>query len=113
MAEIASNVNFVEPMEPQDFSKPFSIAWRAKASLNVTEWMLLVGAEDGDWDIMSADTGERTRAAIDISDMSPLPQRIYARLRFAVYDPNRRKGNETDGEDMWYITPDPFEIHKK
>jgi hypothetical protein len=106
MDPLAANVTFTEPFEPQDFSRPFSIAWRSKQGIDVTEWILLVGTSDGDWDIMSADTGERTRAAIDISDMSPLPQRIYARLRYAVYDPDQ-------GQDVWYTTLHPFEINKK
>ena len=113
MEEAAPNVTFLEPLEPQAFSDPLSIVWTSKQNLHVTEWMLLVGTSDGDWDIMCANTGERTRAAIDISDMSPLPQRIYVRLRYAVYDPAFRKADETNGQDRWYTTLVPFEINKK
>jgi hypothetical protein len=113
MVELETNIRFLEPLEPQVFSAPFSIAWMSKQNLHVTEWMLLVGTSDGDWDIMSANMGEGTRAAIDISDMSPLPQRIYARLRYAVYDPDHRKSDEKEGQDKWYMTLVPLEINKK
>ena len=106
MENLRTDVMFLEPKEPQVFSGPFSIAWGSKHHLHVTEWMLLVGTEDGNWDIMSANTGERTRAAIDISDIRPLPRHIYARLRYAVYE-------EAYGQDRWYITLVPFEISKK
>ena len=113
MIELESNIRFLGPLEPQVFSAPISIAWMSKQSLPVTEWMLFVGTSDGDWDIMSANMGERTRAAIDFSDMSPLPQRIYARLRYAVFDPDHREAEEKDGQDRWYITLAPLEITKK
>lgn len=113
MDELGTNVMFLEPLEPQVFSGSFSIAWMSKQNLHVTEWMLLVGTSDGDWDIMSANMGDRTRAAIDISDMSPLPQSIYARLRYAVYDPDHRNIDEPKGQDKWYITLVPLEINKK
>ena len=113
MIELETNVRFLEPSEPQVFSAPFSIAWMSKQSPRVTEWMLLVGTSDGDWDVMSANIGERTRAVIDISDMSPLPERIYARLRYAVFDPDHRKADEKDGQDRWYMTLVPLEINKK
>jgi len=113
MVELETNIRFLEPLEPQVFSAPFNIAWMSKQNLRVTEWMLLVGTSDGDWDIMSANMGERTRAAIDISDMSPLPQRLYARLRYDVYDPDHRKSDEKDGQDRWYITLVPLEINRK
>jgi hypothetical protein len=114
MEELGNFIELTAPSQPPVFSGPFSIAWKNnKQSVNVREWMLLVGTSDGDWDIMSASMSDRTRAAIDISDMDPSPQRIYVRLRYAVYDPDHRKPDEDDGEDRWFITPVPFEINKK
>jgi len=104
MDELGANVWFLKPDVAQDFSGPFSITWKSKQNLDVTEWMLLVGTSDGDWDIISANMGDRTRTAIDISDITPLPERIYARLRYAVYD------NQSE-QDRWYIMLTPFEIN--
>jgi hypothetical protein len=111
MEEIGAFIQLTEPSQPPVFSAPFSIAWKnTKASVEVIEWMLLVGKVDGDWDIMSASMGDRTRAAINVSDISSL-QHISVRLRYAVYDPDHRNPGEDDGENMWFIT-DEFKIIK-
>lgn len=106
MDELGTNVWILKPDVAQDFSGPFSITWQSKQNLHVTEWMLLVGTTDGDWDIMSANMGDRTRAAIDISDLDLLEPYIIVRLRYAVYD-------EQSEQDRWYIMLAPFKIHKK
>ena len=107
------DIRFILPLEPQMFSRPFSIAWESRSGLTIAESMLLVGTSDEDWDIMCAYTGTRNRCAIDISDMNPQPQRIIARLRYAIYDPDHREAKEKDGENKWYITLVPLEINNK
>ncbi len=107
------DIRFIVPLEPQMFSRPFSIAWESRSGLTIDESMLLIGTSDGNWDIMSANTGTRNRCAIDISDMDPLPQRIIARLRYATYDPDHHEKNEKDGENKWYVTLAPLEINNK
>jgi hypothetical protein len=107
------DIRFIVPLEPQTFSHPFSIAWESRPGLDIAESTLLVGTSDDNWDIMSANMGTRNRAAVDISDMNPQPERIIARLRYAVYDPDHHKANEKAGENKWYITLVPLEIHNK
>jgi len=109
------DITFIMPQDPeqQDFSRPFSIAWKSRAPGTINEAVLLVGTSDGDWDIMSASVGTRDRAAIDVSDMNPPPQQLFIRLRYAVYDPYHRTKEEKHGQDKWYITPTPFVISQK
>lgn len=108
------DIKFIAPLEPQLFSRPFSIAWESGPGILIAESMLLVGTEDGNWNIMSAYMGtRRNRGAIDISDMNPQPQRIFVRLRYAIYDPERHHHDEEGGENRWYMTLVPFEIYPK
>jgi hypothetical protein len=107
------DIRFIVPREPQLFSRPFSIVWESRPGLTIAESMLLVGTSDGNWDIMSANMGTRKRGAIDISDMNPQPQRVIARLRYAIYDPDHHDAHEKYGENKWYITLAPLEIHNK
>lgn len=107
------DIRFIEPLGPQMFSRPFSIAWESRSSLTIAESILLVGTSDDDWDVMCAYTGTRNRCAIDISDMNPQPQRIFVRLRYAIYDPDHHNATEKGGENKWYITLTPLEINNK
>src|SRR5438105_667841 len=93
---------------PQDFSKPITIRWDPKGTLDVTGWWLCVGTldkEKGDWDILSGDMRKNTHLTIDVSDQ-PHVKGLRVQLLCSVKD------NDLDPPERTMVL-DPIVIQNK